>query len=257
MKNRTVRGILICAALGCLAIRESAADEEKAPASVETSRIPDHHDALYPKCVRIFNGVNFDGWEADASTWSIVDGAMRGSGGTSRLAYTKADYGSFRLIFTARMNPVNGDHLGVLFWGDRPTDPSKPKIDNAGWIQFMPPFGGMWDYHPPKHHDLPHGKIADGSRDSTRWCTTEILCNLEKGTMRAAVDGVEIARYTHPTPGERNDPEKRIVPGPIGLFRHGGGTSEYKDVFVEANPKANGLITVKPIVDGPQNKQPE
>jgi hypothetical protein len=115
-------------------------------------------------------------------------------------AYTKADYGSFRLIFTARMNPVNKDHLGVLFWGDRPKDPSKPKIDNAGWIQFMPPHGAMWDYHPPKHHNLPHETLAEGSRDFTKWSTTELLCNLEKGTLRAAVDGVEIVRYTHPTP---------------------------------------------------------
>jgi hypothetical protein len=87
------------------------------------------------------------------------------------------------------MNPVNGDHLGALFWGDRPQDPSKPKIDNAGWIQFMAPFGGMWDYHPPKHHNLPHETLAKSSQDSTHWCTTEILCNLEKGTVRAAVDG--------------------------------------------------------------------
>ena len=207
-------------------------------------------EAPYPHCVRIFNGVSFDGWEADPSTWSVVEGgAMRGVGGTSRLAYTKADYGSFRLIFTARMNPVNGDHLGVLFWGDRPTDPSKPKIDNAGWIQFMPPFGGMWDYHPPKHHNLPHEKLAQGSNDSTKWCTTEILCNLEKGTMRVAVDGVELARYTHPTPAERQDPEKRIIPGPIGLFRHGGGASEYKDVYVEANPRDDLLITVRTPAD--------
>jgi hypothetical protein len=48
--------------------------------------------------VRIFDGKSFKGWEADASTWSIVNGAMRGVGGSSRLAYTTADYGSFRLI---------------------------------------------------------------------------------------------------------------------------------------------------------------
>jgi hypothetical protein len=170
---------------------------------------------------------------------------MRGVGGTSRLAYTKANYGSFRLIFTARMNPVNGDHLGVLFWGDRPADPAKPKIDNAGWIQFMPPFGGMWDYHPPHHHNLPHTTLAQGTKDSTKWTTTEILCDLEKGTMRAAVDGVEIARYTHPYPTERTDVEKRIIPGPIGMFRHGGGASEYKDIYIEANPKEDKLITVR------------
>lgn len=199
----------------------------------------------YPGCTKIFNGKDFDGWIADASTWSIVDGAMRGTGGTSRLAYTKADYGSFRLIFTSRMNPVNNDHLGVLFWGDRPQDPAKPKIDNAGWLQFMPPFAGMWNYHPPQHRDLPHETLVKGPRDSEKWHVTEMLCNLEKGTLRAAVDGVEIVRYQHPTPAERKDPEKRIIAGPVGMFRHGGGASEYKDIFIEADPKEDRLITVK------------
>lgn len=199
----------------------------------------------YANCVKVFDGHTFDGWEAHPSTWSIAGSAMRGFGGTSRLAYTKADYGSFRLIFTARMAPVNRDHLGVLFWGDRPADPAKPKIDNAGWIQFMPPHGAMWDYHPPKHHNLRHETVAKGSRDFTRWCTTELLCDIEKGTVRAAVDGVEIARYTHPTPAERKDPENRIVPGPIGMFRHGAGASEYKDIYVERDPKGDRLLTVK------------
>ena len=198
----------------------------------------------YPKCERIFDGKTFEGWEADPSTWSIIDGAMRGVGGSSRLAYTKADYGSFRLIFTSRMAPVNGDHLGVLFWGDRPTDRSRPKIDNAGWLQFMPPFGGMWDYHPPKHKNLPHETIAKGSRDSDQWHTTEMLCDLDEGTMRAAVDGVEIVRYQHKDAGERIDPERRIVAGPIGMFRHGAGASEYKEIYLEAEPREDRLITV-------------
>jgi hypothetical protein len=63
--------------------------------------------------------------------------------------------------------------------------------------------------------------------------------------MRAAVDGVEIARYTHPDASERKDPEKRIIAGPIGMFRHGGGTSEYKDIYLEADPKGDKLITVR------------
>ena len=199
----------------------------------------------YPGCLRIFDGKTFEGWEADPSTWSITDGAMRGSAGSSRLAYTTADHGNFRLIFTARMAPVNGDHLGVLFWGDRPKDRSRPKIDNAGWLQFMPPFGGMWDYHPPKHHNLPHETISPGSRDSERWHTTELLCDLGKGTVRAAVDGVEIVRYRHQDAGERVDPEERIVAGPIGMFRHGAGASEYKEIYLEADPREDRLITVR------------
>jgi hypothetical protein len=170
---------------------------------------------------------------------------MRGEGGTSRAAYTKTDYGSFRLVVTSRMNPVNGDHLGILFWGSRPTDPAKPQIDLAGWIQFMPPHGAMWDYHPPNHHNLPHETLAPGSRDFISWNTTEILCNLEKGTMRAAVNGVETTRYVHSYPAERIDPVKRIVKGPIAMMRHGGGASEYKWIYVETDPAEDKLYTVK------------
>jgi hypothetical protein len=231
--------------LACGIILCGRAGEDQAPAKANAPPDGAGHAAPYPGCVKIFNGESFEGWEADRSTWSIVDGAMRGVGGSSRLAFTKADYGNFRLIFSARMNPVNGDHLGVLFWGDRPKDPAKPKIDNAGWIQFMPPHGAMWDYHPPKHHNLPHETIAAGSRDFTNWHETELLCNLEKGTMRAAVDGVEIVRYTHPHASERSDPEKRIIPGPIGMIRHGAGASEYKNICVEVNPKEDKLLTVR------------
>ncbi len=238
MKKPIAYGIAVCAILTGLGICNISNSAEKEPAQANAP-------APYPNCVKIFNGVDFEGWEADPSTWSITNGAMRGVGGSSRLAYTKNDYGSFRLIFTARMNPVNGDHLGVLFWGDRPKDSAKPKIDSAGWIQFMPPFAGMWDYHPPKHHNLPFQRIAHSSKDSTKWCTTEILCDLQQGTMRAAVDGVEVARYTHAFPSERTDPEKRIIAGPIGLFRHGGGASEYKDIYVEANPTEDRLFTVR------------
>src|SRR5262245_17006271 len=198
--------VAIFHALTCGAICCGGADTDKGRAGASAGE--GRQAAAYPGCVKLFNGESFAGWEADPSTWSIADGAMRGVGGTSRLAYTKADYGSFRLIVTARMNPVNGDHLGVLFWGDRPADPSRPQIDNAGWIQFMPPHGAMWDYHPPKHRNLPHETLAAGPRDFSRWSTTELLCDLDKGTMRAAVNGVEIARYAHPHPGERKDPAK-------------------------------------------------
>ncbi len=203
----------------------------------------------YPGCSKIFDGQSFRGWEADPSTWSLVDGAMRGVGGTSRLAYTTADHGSFRLIFTARMAPVNGDHLGVLFWGDRPKDPSKPKIDNAGWIQFMPPFGGMWDYHPPKHHNLPHETIAKGARDSTRWSTTELLCNLDKGTLRAAVDGVEIVRYTHPTPAERQDPEAPDHPRPDRPVPPRRGRVRIQGDLSGGQPEG-GPVTDRPMTSG-------
>src|SRR4029078_9352243 len=74
--------------------------QDKTPAS----------DTPYPNCVRIFDGKTFDGWIADPSTWSVVDGAMRGVGGTSRLAYTRADHCTFRLVVTQRVHHRDIDH---------------------------------------------------------------------------------------------------------------------------------------------------
>ena len=50
----------------------------------------------------------------------VRDEAMRGQPGGERAVHTLADYGGFRLFVTSRMNPRNGDHLGILFWGPSP-----------------------------------------------------------------------------------------------------------------------------------------
>ncbi|WP_445736130.1 hypothetical protein [Mariniflexile sp.] len=50
--------------------------------------------------------------------------------------------------------------------------------------------------------------------------------------------------HPHANPTERIDPEKRIIAGPISVMRHGKGTSIYKDIYVEENPKEDKLITV-------------
>jgi hypothetical protein len=218
---------------------------DAAAASDSGPAVSDPGGAPCPKCVKIFNGTSFEGWEANPATWTIVGGAMRGFGGPSRAAYTKADYGNVRLIVTSRLTPANGDHLGILFWGNRPMDPMKPQIDTAGWVQWMPPFGGMWSYHPPMHHSLKAMKLADAPVGSGVWHTTELLLNLDKGTLRSAVNGVETTRYTHEWPTERTDPTKRIIKGPIAMMKHGGGGSEYKDIWVEVEPTEDKLLTVK------------
>ena len=121
MKSSITLSILVCFSLLCGSLSWIDVEGSEQPAAADAGQ----QIIAYSGCVKIFDGRTFDGWEADPSAWSIIDGVMRGEGGTSRLAYTKTDYGSFPLIFTARMNPVNGDHLGVLFWGDRPMDSAK------------------------------------------------------------------------------------------------------------------------------------
>jgi hypothetical protein len=65
----------------------------------------------------------------------------------------------------------------------------------------------------------------------------EILANLKTGTLRVAVDGREIARYKDKDP-------RRLTAGPLAMQRHGGGGSEYKDIFVERDPTEDRLLTV-------------
>jgi Domain of Unknown Function (DUF1080) len=194
-----------------------------------------------PKCVRIFNGKDYEGWEAAPATWSVVGGAMHGVGGSSRAAFTKADYANFRLILTSRMPNVNGDHLGILFWGKRPTSTTSPEIDHNDWMQWMPPSGTMWSYPAAMHHEIKPTKLAASPSTSTQWSTAELLFNLDKGTLRAAVDGVEITFYEH----SKANPTEPIIKGPLAMMKHGGGTSEYKDIFVEVDPTEDKLYTVK------------
>ena len=187
-----------------------------------------------PRCRRIFDGKTWQGWVHDPKNWTLTDGAMRGSGSGARSAFTSEDYGNFRLIVTSRMAPVNNDHLGVLFWGPRPAAGQTAYNKN---LQVQPPHGAMWDYFENK--ELRREMVAPGTRDFESWNTMEILASIKTGSLRVAVDGREISRYKDKDP-------RRLVPGPIGMQRHGRGGSEYRDIFVESEPTDDRLLTVEP-----------
>lgn len=211
----------------------SGHDTDQSGSASQTARASASAAAPCPKCVRIFDGTSWEGWEHDPQNWSIVDGAMRGFGSGARSAFTKQDYGSFRLFVTSRMAPVNKDHLGILFWGPRPPAGSLAYSKN---LQVQPPHGAMWDYFENKN--LPRDQLLPGSRDFESWNVTEILANFDAGTLRIAVDGREIARYTETD-------RSRLSKGPIGMQKHGTGGSEYRDIFVETNPTEDKLYSVR------------
>ena len=184
----------------------------------------------------LFDGSSLAGWEYNSNAWTIVDGAMRGTGKGGNI-FTKEDYGDFRLIVTSRVASPEGnpgrDHLGVLFWGERSTNFGTGKA-----LQVQPPHGAMWDYRTnkglkPEHPDpRPRPRYQD-------WHVCEILAKLKTGEVRAAVDGIEVTKYKHPDPAV-------LKKGPIGMQIHGSvGIFDYKDIRVEPNPEENRLITVK------------
>jgi hypothetical protein len=189
--------------------------------------------AALPPMSSLFDGRTLNGWEGDPVIWSVRDGAIDGvaeHGG--RLIYTKGDYTSFRLILQSRMMSER-EHLGVCFWGDR-----LPDFNYGQCILVIPPSGGMWDYHPgkkgPPHESLPHPKL-----DPRVWHTTEILADYRTGTIRMAVNGIEVTRY-------KDSDLTRLHKGPIGLQIHANASEvQYKDLRIEVDPKEARLLTVK------------
>ena len=185
----------------------------------------------------LFDGRSLDGWEYNPEVWKIAEGAMRGSGQYGQI-FTRADYGSFRLIVTSRVvtpetNTGNG-HLGILFWGERPA-PGTWGTANA--LQVQPPHGAMWDYL-TNRAVTPERVVPRQALQYHDWHTAEVLANLKTGAVRMAVDGVEIIRYTHPDP-------TLLRAGPIGMQLHQAtAVMEYKDIRVESDPREDRLITV-------------
>jgi hypothetical protein len=183
--------------------------------------------------VSLFDGRTLTGWDGDPVIWSVRDGAIDGvaeHGG--RLLYTKGDYTSFRLILQSRLASEH-EHLGVCFWGDR-----TPDFNYGQCVLVIPPSGGMWDYHPgkkgPPRESLPHPRF-----DPAAWHTTEILADFRAGTIRMAVNGVEVTRYKDIDPA-------RLHRGPIGLQIHANASEvQYKDLRIEVDPKDARLFTVK------------
>ena len=184
--------------------------------------------------LKLFDGASLKGWSGNPEMWSVLDGAIHGvaeKGG--QLILTDGDYADFRLILKSRLVSEK-NHLGVCFWGDRRADWKYGEC-----ILVIPPSGGMWDYHPgkkgPPREKLPHPEF-----DPHEWHETEILANLAAGTVRMAVNGVEVTRY-------KDEDPTRLRKGPIGLQIHAGASVvEYKDLEIEVDPKDDRLLTVKP-----------
>jgi hypothetical protein len=200
-----------------------------------------------PNCKPIFDGKTLDGWLQDpAGSFTVKDGAIASTGKGAH-AWTKDDYGDFRIIFSVRQ--VMGGHkpCTTLFC----TRPASGKATRGlSGIQFQPPLGGSWDYRPGKNVG-PNGTAWTYPNprpmfDVKKWHRCEILARASKGEFRGAcceIEGkdsckaVEVLHFVDPTAGKK---------GPFALMMHNGGLfDEYKDLWVETDPAGDELITTR------------
>jgi hypothetical protein len=205
---------------------------------VVTNFVPPFNAAL-AGLTPLFDGKTLNGWVGDPECWKVKDGAIVGVKANQNIM-TVGDYDNFRLIVSTVQVFPPSDHQGIGFWGEHMPE---GKYGYGNCLDVMPPMNWTWDY--TVNHAAP-GKLSI-SRDLSRergilrsqWSQAEILVNREKGTIRMAVNGIEMLYYTDDNPS-------RLKKGPIGLQAHAGNQDvRYKDIYIEVNPKADRLITVR------------
>ena len=184
--------------------------------------------------VKIFDGTNFDNWEADPAVWTLKDGAMVGKALRASQAFTKASYSNFRLIVWSRM-AIGSDHLGICLWGGRP---AAGRYGFERCLLVIPPNAAIWDYL--TNTDNPKPGYQVGQKE---WHKTEILANRTTGKVLVAVSGKLLHEYQDPPAKLRSRQN-----GPIGMQVHKAGNfeAEYKDIEIEVDPKEDRLITLTP-----------
>jgi hypothetical protein len=201
--------------------------------------------SICPKCKSIFDGKTLDGWQQDPAGSFVVKDGVIASTGKGAHAWTKEDYGDFRIFMTVRQ--IKGNHKPcTTLWGTRPAGGTAAR--GLKGIQFQPPLGGSWDY---RSNTDPKGKpqwMYPNPRptfDVLKWHRCEILAHVSKGEFRAAcceIEGkdnckaVEVLHYVDPT-------NKK---GPFALMMHNAGLfDEFKDIMVEVDPVGEELLSTK------------
>lgn len=226
----------LCVSIGAIA-QISAQTADTVPAPLPTYMSPFNAAAAGLK--PLFDGKTLNGWIGNPACWKVEGGDIVAREGNQALM-TEGDYDSFRLIVSTVqvMEPAN--HQGICFWGDRL---AKGDWGYGGCIDVMPPMPWTWDYTTNAGLTGTMAVYRDLEKElgikRSQWTQAEILVNRARGTIRMAVNGIEVLNYTDANPA-------RFKKGPIGLQAHGKNREvRYKDIFIEVNPREDRLITLK------------
>jgi hypothetical protein len=190
-------------------------------------------------CKSIFNGTTLDGWETrGAGAWVARNGVLASTGKDNDI-WTRDDYGNVRIFFQVRQE--SGNHKpGTILFGTRPAAGAAPRR-GLGGAQFQPPNGASWNYGAGGTFM----RLTNPNFDVKKWHQCEVLVK-EAGSFRAACcpvtsdgpvpcKGIEVLRWT--------GKGKKF---PFAIQMHNAGLfDEYRNIFVEIDPTADELVSMK------------
>jgi hypothetical protein len=229
------------------------------PTTSDDGGVPPGGSGAFPLCPRctntLFDGKSFDGWElSPPEAFAVHDGVFASTGkvaGNQAHAWTKQDFGDYRIFYTVRQ-VKDGHKPCTIMFGERPAAGKAPGRGMFG-IQFQPPRGGSWDYRPGKGGE----PYMSGRKewmypeprpvfDSLKWNRCEVLVRASKGSFNAACceiegkdscKGIPVLRYEDATIGKK---------APFAIMMHNGGLmDEYKDFWIETDPETDELLSTK------------
>jgi hypothetical protein len=205
-----------------------AADAPEVPPKTGTS-----------ETIKLFNGVDLDGWRGNPQLWSVKDGAIVAKNSqpikVSTYLLTTRNYSDFRLLATVKL--VRSEmHSGIAFWGRNAPEKGDP-FTYAGHLVMFPSGWGMYDLF-GRNGLPPSGEPARKVGKQHDWNQLEILA--QGNRVRLAVNGVEVLDWRDPEPD-------RIQEGPVGLQLHSNSEPQevhFKDLVLTTFPEPR-LTTVK------------
>ncbi len=176
---------------------------------------------------KIFNGKDLEGWEGDAKTWSVEDGAIVGKGPQKKnqFLYHKTPVADFRLIVEVKLVP-NSENSGIQFRTEKLADGVargyQADVGKGWWGKLYHEHGRalLWD------------KPGDQHVKADDWNVYEVLAVGTK--IRTAINGNLCVDFED----AKADPVKDMK-GFIAFQVHSGGAVDvrFRNPRVEHNPK--------------------
>jgi hypothetical protein len=188
-----------------------------------------------PERVPLFDGKTLEGWQGDAGTWRVEDGAIVAGSLTASVPHneflaTTREYGNFVLRLKVKLLGTEGFvNGGVQFRSQRLTDPAYEMIGYQADLG-KTYWGTLYDESRRKKTlARPKGDSAERIVRTGGWNDYEIRA--EGPRIRLSLNGTQTVDYTERDP---RIPQK----GLIALQVHGGGRTliAYKDITIEELP---------------------